>query len=137
MLRSRSTFVQALAGLVCANLGFASGMQTRSETSDVQDTYDFIIVGGGTAGMVLANRLTESANTTVLVIEPGSTPTVIKGYSAPSSQNQVSGERRDMSDVYDFVLTGSALGTQIDWGFTTVPQTALDGRQLTYNSPYP
>jgi len=61
--------------------------------STVQTEYDFIIVGGGTAGMVLANRPTESSSTTVLVIEDGSAPTVIKGYSAPSSQYQVAGER--------------------------------------------
>ncbi len=28
----------------------------------------------------------------------------------------------------------STSGSQIDWGFTTVPQTALNGNQLPYNS---
>ncbi|GAB1319759.1 Glucose-methanol-choline oxidoreductase N-terminal domain-containing protein [Madurella fahalii] len=34
-------------------------------------TYDYIVVGAGVSGLVVANRLTENPNTTVLVIERG------------------------------------------------------------------
>lgn len=38
---------------------------------DVSGSYDYIIVGGGTAGLTVADRLTEDGTTSVLVIEYG------------------------------------------------------------------
>ncbi|KAH7917272.1 alcohol oxidase [Leucogyrophana mollusca] len=40
--------------------------------SDLREEYDYIIVGGGTAGCVIANRLTQDQHISVLVAERGS-----------------------------------------------------------------
>ncbi|KUL83289.1 hypothetical protein ZTR_09136 [Talaromyces verruculosus] len=73
---------------------------------------DIIIVGGGTAGLVLANRLTENEKIRVLVLEVGSDrlndPRIMVPGLAPATYED-----------YDF-----------DWNFISAPQEQLNGRQL-------
>ncbi|KAL4925455.1 GMC family oxidoreductase [Aspergillus undulatus] len=70
--------------------------------------YDFIIVGGGTSGLVVANRLSELSNLTVAVIEAGD-----------SVYNN--------SDVTDVLGYSLAFGTEIDWAYETENQTYAGG----------
>ena len=46
--------------------------------------YDFVIVGGGTAGLVVAARLTEDPNITVAVLEAGEDRMNDKNVSTPT-----------------------------------------------------
>ena len=50
---------------------------------DLAQTYDYIVIGGGTAGLTVADRLTEDGVTTVLVIEHGGMGTQLIAVTTP------------------------------------------------------
>mmetsp|Transcript_21908 Transcript_21908/g.67277 ORF Transcript_21908/g.67277 Transcript_21908/m.67277 type:complete len:638 (-) Transcript_21908:488-2401(-) len=81
--------------------------------------YDYIIVGGGTAGCVLANRLTEDKDCRVLMIEAGDKPNGVE-IDAPAALTKLFNSRFDWSFGTEreagaagrsiFVSRGKALG---------------------------
>ncbi|KAF9527980.1 hypothetical protein CPB83DRAFT_792222 [Crepidotus variabilis] len=76
--------------------------------------FDYIIVGGGTCGLVLANRLSEDSGVTVAVIEAGD--------SVFNNAN-----------VKNTTTYGLSLGTSIDWQYSSAPQVYGNNRTLGYN----
>ncbi|KAJ6554875.1 alcohol oxidase [Mycena capillaripes] len=86
---------------------------TAPEQVTLSAKYDFIVVGAGTAGCVIAARLTEDPAVKVLLIEAG-----------------VSDNGTDSTTISNPLLAGSAIGTMFDWNYTTISQAGLNGRVI-------
>ncbi|PBK86382.1 alcohol oxidase, partial [Armillaria gallica] len=119
MLRVSFPAVGLLSLLLCLSLpSFVDGQscQTKDIVIGPQEfvalTFDYLIVGAGTAGLTLASRLAEDRNVQVGVIEAGT-------YH----------ENDPLIDVPANI--GSAGGNaQYDWRFSTVPQEGAGGRVI-------
>src|SRR3954451_19550091 len=75
-----------------------------------QPGYDYVVVGAGSAGCVLANRLSEDPDARVLVIEAG---------------------RKDRSpNIKIPAAFANQFHTRLDWDYETEPEPAVDGRSL-------
>ncbi|GAC93181.1 aryl-alcohol oxidase [Pseudozyma hubeiensis SY62] len=89
---------------------YATRVDDAATIPDNANHYDFVIVGGGTAGCVLASRLTEDPSISVLVLEAGPTNNVLPA-KAP-------------------LLFNKLFKTERDWDYTTVPQPKVANREL-------
>jgi choline dehydrogenase-like flavoprotein len=73
--------------------------------------YDYIIVGAGSAGCVLANRLTEDSGASVLLLEAG-----------PSDRHPYISIPLGMGRMHDKAM--------FDWGYQTEPEPNLNNRRI-------
>ncbi|KAJ6600307.1 alcohol oxidase [Mycena vulgaris] len=78
--------------------------------------YDYVVVGDGTAGLTIANRLTEDPDITVAVLEAGL-------------------NAEDLPEVFIPGFIGMGISyTTLNWAYATVPQSNLNNRTLTVNA---
>lgn len=83
-----------------------------SEIDTKTDEFDYVVVGAGSAGCVLAARLSARSGVRVALIEAG----------GPDSDPEL---RVPLHSVWQF-------GSGVDWGFGTTPQPGLDDRTVSW-----
>ncbi|KIW61712.1 hypothetical protein PV05_01802 [Exophiala xenobiotica] len=91
-------------------------LHARNIVTEIQDSYDFVIVGGGLAGLVLGGRLSEDSNHTVLVLEAGSN----------------GDEYRDRINTPADAYYESLWPTPLNWAFNTTAQAGMNNSQMTW-----
>ncbi len=72
--------------------------------------YNYIVIGAGSAGCVVANRLTEDSDTTVLLLEAGNPDTKPEIFIPAECVN--------------------LLGSEVDWGYFSEPEPYLNNRKI-------
>jgi choline dehydrogenase-like flavoprotein len=81
--------------------------------ADLKPQYDFIVCGSGSSGSVVARRLAENPDVSVLLLEAG----------GPD----------DVPEVMRAEQWGANLGSERDWNFVTQPNPHLNGRSIPYS----
>ena len=80
-------------------------------------SYDYIVIGAGSAGCVIANRLSERRGTRILVIDAGGSDKSFL-FRRPGA----------LAIVYQV----PELKERSDWGYRTTPQPHLDNREMPW-----
>ncbi|KAJ5159570.1 uncharacterized protein N7482_006574 [Penicillium canariense] len=109
-MRPGLTTARAIASLALA-LPLSHALSPRTEISD---SYDFVIIGGGQAGLVVGGRLSEDSNHTVLVLESGGN----------------GDDYRERIDTPAYAYFDSLWTTPLNWEFYTVPQPNANDREI-------
>ncbi|KAK6212323.1 hypothetical protein LQW54_005456 [Pestalotiopsis sp. IQ-011] len=102
--------------MALAQIVFAAsllGLASCSAAYDAhRDSYDYVIIGGGTAGAALATRLSLGLpDKSILLVEAGPSALDEPKINIPG-------------------LHGTTVGGPYDWNITTLPQEAMGGRVL-------
>lgn len=101
----RRTFMKTVGTAVAATA--VRGVRAQS------DEYDFIVIGAGSAGCAAAHRLSADPDASVLLLEAGGPVSADASVTTPGRWV-------------------SLMGTAIDWGYATEPETGMNNRRIAF-----
>src|SRR6266446_6740224 len=108
-----ATLHQQLHGTETADFVERVRVNQQKLTAELKPHYDFIVCGSGSSGSVVARRLAENPNVSVLLIEAGGSD--------------------DVPSVIEANQWHLNLGSERDWGFVGHPNPHLNGRSIPLN----
>lgn len=91
----------------------------QSTEKPLETEYDIIILGGGSAGCVLANRLSVDGKYSVLLVEAGKSSLKVLVSTIPGAYGQIFHDKR------------------YDYDYYSVPQKYCHGRKMYQPSKFP
>jgi len=101
--------------LLLASISPKALCQSTINTESKNDVFDYVIVGGGTAGLVIASRLSEDPSITVAILEAGNF-------------------ERNNPNVTSTTALGIGRNTALDWQYESEPQEFLANKSLIWSA---
>ena len=110
-------YVRALCIAALLLFSPTSGEPLKRQATQLDKTarYDYVLLGGGTAGLVVAARLSEDPDVTVAVVEAGDFQ---KNNPRVTNNTQV----------------GYATKTSVDWQYKSVPQVFGGNKSIIWSA---
>lgn len=102
--------VTAAAAGTMADKAVAIQINQKAQLANLKSRYDYIVCGAGSAGCVVARRLAEKPDVSVLLIEAGGS--------------------YDVENVTNPSMWPTNIRSKRDWGFTAQPGKGVNGRAL-------